>query len=135
MSWIDIVSKEQATGRLQELYERVAGPGGAVDNVLQIHSLRPHTLEGHMALYKSMLHHSGNKLPKWLLETIGVYVSLLNGCNYCIDHHFVGLSRLLKNEKRTQEIRDALESGDLERAFPEARERAILEYARRLTQS
>ena len=56
MSWIDIVTKEQAEGRLQELYERVAGAGRKVDNVLQVHSLRPHTLEAHMALYKSVLH-------------------------------------------------------------------------------
>jgi len=46
MSWIDSVSKRQAQGRLRELYQRVAGPGGNVDNVLQVHSLRPHTLEG-----------------------------------------------------------------------------------------
>ena len=135
MSWIEIVRPEQATGRLREIYERVAGPGGKVDNVLQIHGLRPHTLEGHMALYKSVLHHSGNKLPRWLLETIAVYVSLLNGCAYCVAHHSAGLTRLLENEKRSQEIRHALETGDLERAFPETRERAILDYARRLTQS
>jgi uncharacterized peroxidase-related enzyme len=134
MSWIDIVSKEQATGRLQELYERVTGPGGKVDNVLQIHSLRPQTLEGHMALYKSVLHHSGNKLPKWLLETIGVYVSLLNGCAYCVEHHFAGLSRLLQDEKRLSEIRQALETGLLQKVFA-PRERAILDYARELTQS
>ena len=135
MSWIEIVRPEQATGRLREIYERVAGPGGKVDNVLQIHGLRPHTLEGHMALYKSVLHHSGNKLPKWLLETIGVYVSLLNGCTYCVAHHSAGLSRLLQDEKRSRDIRYALETGDLEKAFPNARERAILDYARRLTQS
>src|SRR5260370_22384855 len=104
MSWIGIVRKEQAAGHLgSKLYERVAGPDGHVDNVLQIHSLRPHTLEGHMALYKSVLHHSGNKVPKWLLETIGVYVSLLNGCSYCVEHHFAGLSRLLKNDDRLRQ--------------------------------
>ncbi len=135
MSWIKTVSQEQAAGSLRELYARVAGPSGTVDNVLQIHSLRPHTLEGHMALYKSVLHHSGNKLPKWLLETIGLYVSFLNGCIYCVAHHFAGLGRVLQDEKRSREIRHALESGDLEKAFPEARERAIFDYARRLTQS
>jgi uncharacterized peroxidase-related enzyme len=132
MSWIKIVSREQAAGRLRELYERVAGPDGHVDNVLQIHSLRPHTLEGHMALYKSVLHHSGNKVPKWLLETIGVYVSLLNGCSYCVEHHFAGLSRLLKNDDRLRQIRSALETGAFEKAFG-PRERAILDYARQLT--
>jgi uncharacterized peroxidase-related enzyme len=134
MSWIDVVTKEQAEGRLRELYERVAGPGGKVDNILQVHSLRPHTLEGHMALYKNVLHHSGNKLPKWLLEAIGVYVSLLNGCAYCVEHHSTGLSRLLKNDDRLREIRHALETGVFEPTFG-ARGQAILDYARQLTQS
>jgi uncharacterized peroxidase-related enzyme len=134
MTWINIVSKEQAKGRLREVYVRVAGPDGKVDNVLRIHSLRPHTLEGHIALYKSVLHNSGNKLPKWLLETIGVYVSRLNGCTYCVDHHFAGLRRLLKNDDRAQRIRRALETGNFEEAF-DRRERAILDYARQLTQA
>lgn len=134
MSWIDVVTKGQADGRLRELYERVAGPGGTVDNVLQIHSLRPHTLEGHMGLYKSVLHHSGNTLPKWLLETIGVYVSLLNGCAYCVEHHFAGLKRLLKDDDRVRQIRRALETGIFEATF-DRREQTILDYARQLTQS
>ncbi len=132
MSWIEIVAQEKAEGRLREIYQRIAGPDGAVDNVLQIHSLRPHTLEGHMALYKNVLHHSGNKLPKWVLETVGVYVSLLNGCTYCVAHHFAGLSRLLQDDRRAQEMRAALESGVLGEVF-EPRERAILEYVRQLT--
>ncbi len=134
MSWIDIVSQEKAEGRLRELYQRVTGPDGHTDNVLQIHSLRPHTLEGHMALYKSVLHHNGNSLPKSLLETIGVYVSLLNGCTYCVEHHFAGLSRLLQDDNRSREIRHALETGNFEAAF-EQREQTILDYARQLTRS
>ncbi len=132
MSWIKVVAREEAAGRLRELYERVAGSAGTVDNVLQIHSLRPHTLEAHMALYKNVLHHSGNKVPKWLLETVGVYVSLLNGCAYCVAHHFAGLSRLLQDDARAREIRAALETEGFERAFA-PRERAILGYARQLT--
>jgi uncharacterized peroxidase-related enzyme len=134
MSWINIVGKGQATGRLQKLYERVAGPDGNVDNILKVHSLRPHTLEAHMALYKSVLHHSGNKLPKWLLETIGVYVSLLNRCGYCVEHHFAGLGRLLQDDNRLHQIRSALETGAFEKAFS-PRERAILEYAQQLTRA
>lgn len=134
MSWIEIVRREESTGRLRELYERVAGPEGGVDNVLQVHSLRPHTLEAHMALYKSVLHHNGNRLPKWLLETVGVYVSLLNGCVYCVTHHFAGLRRLLRDDNRAREIRAALETEDLENLFS-LREQAILHYARQLTRS
>ncbi len=134
MSWIEVIGWTEARGRLRDLYARVRGADGKIDNVLQVHSLRPHTLEAHMALYKNVLHHRDNQLPKWLLETIGVYVSLLNGCAYCVAHHFSGLSRLLRDEKRAGEIRDALEADVFEPTF-DARERPILQYVRELTRA
>ncbi len=96
MAFIDVIPPSQASGRLQKIYQRVQAPDGQVDNVLQAHSLRPHTLEGHMAVYKAVLHHSGNRLPEWYLEAIGVLVSRLNHCHYCEGHHTAGLKRLLK---------------------------------------
>ena len=132
MSWIATVARPDATGRLREMYDRIAGPDGAIDNVLRIHGLRPHTLEGHMALYKNVLHHPGNTLPKWLLETVGVYVSLLNGCNYCVAHHFAGLRRLLHDDARADAMRAALQTGVFDDVFA-PRERGILEYAGQLT--
>ena len=98
MPYIKVIAPGEASGRLEEVYGRVTGPGGQVDNVLQIHSLRPHTLEGHMALYKAVLHHPNNRLPRWFLEAIGVRVSLLNHCDYCARHHTVGMERLLRDE-------------------------------------
>ena len=56
MTWISTIDPERAEGRLAKSYQRVKGPDGQVDNILQAHSLRPHTLEGHMALYKNVLH-------------------------------------------------------------------------------
>jgi uncharacterized peroxidase-related enzyme len=105
-----------------------------VDNVLKIHSLRPHTLEAHMALYKNVLHHRGNSLPKWLLETIGIFVSLLNGCSYCVEHHFAGLRRLLRDDARAAAIRSALETETFAGVF-DRRERTILDYTQRLTRA
>ena len=134
MSWIKTVPPGEATGRLREIYERLAGPAGAVDNVLQIHSLRPQTLEAHLALYKNVLHHRGNKLPVWLLETVGVYVSLLNGCDYCVAHHLAGLRRLLQDDARLEQMRAALESENFPAAFG-PREQAILAYAGKLTRA
>ncbi len=95
MTYIKVISPAQAEGRLEKIYQRVQAPGGQVDNVLQVHSLRPHTLEGHMALYKAVLHHSGNHLPGWYLEAVGVTVSRLNDCEYCVAHHVAGLRKLL----------------------------------------
>lgn len=132
MTWITTIAYQEASGRLRKLYDRVKGPGDNVDNIMMAHSLRPHSMEGHMALYKNVLHHSANALPKSLLETLGVYVSLLNGCGYCVEHHFQGLQRLLGDEVRGHAIRAALEAGSPERALA-GRELAAARYAHALT--
>ena len=132
MTWISTIAYEDADGALRELYDRIKGPDDNVDNIMLAHSLRPHTMTGHMTLYKYVLHHPQNKLPKHYLETIGVYVSILNRCAYCIDHHFAGLARLLDDDERAIAIRRALERGDPAAAF-DGHELAGLEYAARLT--
>ena len=132
MTWIATIPYQRAEGRLRELYDRIKGPGDDVDNIMLAHSLRPHAMAGHMALYKSVLHHSGNTLERSLLEAIGIWVSVLNGCGYCIEHHFAGLKRLLRDDARADAIRAALEAGAPERAFA-GRELALLGYASRLT--
>ncbi len=132
MSWIKSVPYGEASGRLRALYDRIKGPGDYLDKIIQVHGLRPHSLEGHMALYKSVLHHTGNRLPVWWLETLGVYVSLLNSCSYCVEHHFAGLGRLLEDPERAAAIRRALEAAYFDEVFDE-REIAMLRYAEQLT--
>lgn len=139
MSWIETIDYARAEGRLKKIYDRVKGPDGNVDNILMAHSLRPHSLDGHMTLYKNVLHHSANKLPKWLLETIGTYVSLLNDCHYCVDHHYAGLRRLLDDSERAGAIRSALDSSQPQNAMADghlsARDVAALDYAALLTRT
>ena len=132
MSWIKTIGFAEATGKLEKLYQRVAGPDDNVDNILMAHSLRPHTLEGHMALYKNVLHHSANQLEKHWLEAIGVYVSLLNRCEYCVEHHYQGYKRLLGDEQRARKVRQAMEANDLATVFSDS-QRTLFDYARKLT--
>jgi uncharacterized peroxidase-related enzyme len=132
MTWIKTVPYDAARGRLKLLYDRVKGPDNNVDNIMMAHSLRPHTMEGHMQLYKQVLHNSANSLPTVLLETLAVYVSILNTCAYSLSHHFAGLSRLLGDRARAAAVRGALESDRPQDAF-QGRELAALRYARKLT--
>lgn len=132
MSWIKTIAYEQASGRLRKLYDRIKGPDDNVDNIMLAHSLRPHTMEAHMALYKHVIHHSSNTLAKSYLETVGVYVSMLNDCEYCIEHHFAGLCRLLQDQERANAIRSALENEEPAAAF-HGKELAGLNYTRMLT--
>ena len=132
MSWISIISYENATGKLKKLYDRVKGPNNNVDNIMLAHSLRPHTMVGHMALYKNVLHNSDNTIPKWFLETIGVYVSMLNNCDYCVEHHLSGLKKLLNDVAKFKSIQQNLESQSFGEIFDAKYEKA-LNYAKLLT--
>ena len=132
MAWIKTLSYGESQGDLRRLYDRISGPDHQIDRILQAHSLRPHTLAGHVALYKSVLHHADNAVDRWFLETLGIYVSQLNGCDYCVAHHTAGLRRLLEDDLRADAVLRSLKSGDWHGAF-DARCRAALAYAKLLT--
>ena len=132
MTWIRTIPFEEAEGKVKDLYERIKGPNNNVDNIMMAHSLRPHSMEGHMALYKNVLHHSRNTLPKWLLEAVGVCVSIINQCEYCIEHHYEGMRKLIMNDQRSQNIRKALEEEKPAKVF-KSKELAIINYAVKIT--
>jgi len=134
MSFIKTISYKDADRSLKRLYDKVKGPNDVIDNIMLVHSLRPHTMIGHMALYKNVLHHKNNTMPKWFLETIGVYVSLLNNCNYCVDHHFEGLKRLLNDDIKAAFIKKKLITNSYETIFDKDYS-LVLRYAENLTKN
>jgi len=79
-AWIEMISDAEASPELQKALQLARTPAGTVDNVMRVHSLRPHTMEGHVALYRAALHNDNNTLPLWFLETVASYVSILNRC-------------------------------------------------------
>ena len=133
MPWIETIPYKDATGKLKMLYDRVKGPDDNVDNIMMMHSLRPHSMEGHMAIYKYVLHHSANTIPKWFLEYLGVWVSSLNNCHYCVDHHFAGMARLMDDEERAQALRRAIEARNIAGAPLDAAQKHAMQYAEILT--
>ena len=66
-----------------------------------------------MDLYKATLHHSLNTIERWFTEVLGIYTSMLNECNYYVDHYFIGMKRWLKDYSRADKIRVTFESEDL----------------------
>lgn len=134
MSFIRIIEPEQARDELAKSYRRLGAPPARVDGVVRVHSLRPHTLDAHMSLYRSILHHRANRVPADLAEAIGVRVSRINGCGYCVEHHARGLRRILADDAVAGAWLDALHHGRFEDAF-EPRLIEALRYAERLTRS
>jgi uncharacterized peroxidase-related enzyme len=132
MSWITTIPYEKASGKLLRLYNRVKGPDNNVDNIMLAHSLRPHSMEGHMTMYKNVLHHTANSIPKWFLEALGVFTSIKNHCDYCVEHHFSGMARLVDDSKLAQRMREAMETGQHSGVF-DGQQCAALDYAHKLT--
>ena len=131
-TWIEMLPVENATGSLKDAYDLAKTPTGTVDNVMRIHSQRPHTMVGHLTLYRSVLHHQDNTLPLWFLEAVGVFTSLLNNCEYSFKHHCTNMRRLLKDDKRFAAIETALRGQAPEAAFS-GKELALMRYTEKLT--
>lgn len=132
MSWIKVIAYNDAGPSLKQAYDRVKGPDNYIDNVFLVHSLRPKTLIGHMSLYKNTIHNPNNTLPKWYLEAIGVYVSHLNGCNYCMAHHYEGFKRLYPGPEKASKYLFAVQENAIE-TFLEGKYLLGADYAKRLT--
>ncbi|MCK5400045.1 MAG: peroxidase-related enzyme [Flavobacteriaceae bacterium] len=132
MSWIKVIPFEEATGKLKQIYNKIKGPNNQIDNVLSIHSLRPHTLTGHMSLYKNTLHHSNNTFPNWFLELLGTYTSYLNKCDYCYKHHFTGMKRFLNDDNKADDLKFHIENNTLSKIL-NIKELALVNYTKKLT--
>jgi uncharacterized peroxidase-related enzyme len=132
--WIETISYNSSDGYLRELYDQVKTPHGTVDNVMKAHSLRPHTMAGHLTLYKSVLHNPDNALPLWFLETVAVYTSLINDCAYSFAHHFNNVRNLVGDDDQAAAIERSLRDRKPEDVF-EGKELALLRYTAKLTAS
>lgn len=131
-AWIKMVSDQEADPRLKKLLDHARTPHGTVDTVMRVHSLRPETMNGHVTLYRSVLHSDDNQLPFWFLEIVASYTSILNDCTYSLTHHFMNVRNLLSDQPRSDRIFTALKSHCPEDEF-EGKELALLRYAGKLT--
>lgn len=134
MAWIKTLEAEGAKGSLKGLYEQVKSPSGHVDNILKVHSLRPRTLQAHLYLYKAALHSKPNALTPRERELVGVCVSRLNGCEYCVRHHTAGLAGHIQDAALAEELGLASVGKAPAQALTQ-RDQAFCAYATKLTQA
>ena len=131
-AWISMITDEQADENLLDALQLARTPHGTVDNVMRVHSHRPNTMRGHVALYRAALHDESNCIPQWLQETISSYVSILNRCDYSLANHWSNARHLIGNNARADAIESALNRDKPEAVF-DGRELALMRYAKKLT--
>ena len=131
-AWIAMIPDEDASPALRAALAKARTPAGTVDNVMRVHSLRPASMLGHIALYKAALHDPMSALPPWFLEVVGSYTSMLNNCAYSLTNHWHNAAHLIGDPARAGEVQAAL-TGDRPEAAFEGKELALLAYTRKLT--
>ena len=132
VAWIKMISDGEADADQRKALDFARTPHGTVDNVMRVHALRPSTMIGHATLYRAALHDGANRIPEWLQETIGSYVSILNGCKYSLANHWKNARHLIADDIRSERILAALKAHEPAEAFSGS-ELAFLVYAEKLT--
>ncbi len=123
MARIALVQMEDASLEVKEIYEqKLKGKPGNAQKAL---AHRPEMLKNFLGFYGSV----GRSLDRKLYELIYIRVSVINGCEYCLQHHVASSKRV----GLTPEDWAALKAGDYGR-FTE-KERAALVYAEKLTRT
>ncbi len=133
MAYITTIDESRASGPLKEMYSKYARPVGdsdsAVNDILKVHSANPPAIEAHVAMAVSALL-TESPLSRIEREIIGVVVSLVNGCEYCLNHHANALEKLLPDDRKA--IVEPLAT-DGETDGLTDREEAIAKYVQKLT--
>jgi uncharacterized peroxidase-related enzyme len=121
MPRVSYIEAEQASPQVQEIYEKtLRGKPGSIQKLL---AHRPELLKTFLPFYASI----GRTLERRLYELVYVRVSMINACNYCLQHHLAGSKRVGVTPEEWQ----ALKTGDYN-TFS-AKEQAALNFAEKIT--
>lgn len=81
MPWIEVVSLEQARGRLKKEYEAALKRAGRIWHIVSIMSQSPRTLKTSMDFYSAIMF-GRSPLSRSQREMLAVVVSAANHCVY-----------------------------------------------------
>lgn len=129
MSWISIIKEEKATGELKKTYNKIKKKRGKIANIMKIHSLNPDAMEIHMDLYLTLMFGSSG-LSRKTRELIAVVVSVINRCDYCVNHHAEALNYYWKNDEKIKNLINNVKILNLTE-----KEKNMIEYVHKLTKT
>ena len=126
---LHVPDEEDVPVEVKELWALPLEKLGFVPNVLRVFALRPKHLLGWWAYYDELLRGESG-LTKAQREMIAVVVSATNRCHYCIVSHSAALRKLTKDPDLVDRLVTGWKYAELE-----PRERAMLEFAVKLTEA
>ena len=121
MARLSYVEMDKASPEVREIYEKVLK--GSVGSVQKLVAHRPEVLKTFLPFYASI----GRGLDRRLYELVYINVSIINGCNYCMQHHIASSKRVGLTAKDWQALKLA-DYGSFS-----AKEQAALRFSAKLT--
>ena len=123
MARIRYIEKEDADGEVREIYEkRLKGKPGNSQKAL---AHNPRLLQKFLSFFSSV----GRVVDRRIYELVYIRVSMINGANYCMQHHVAASRKIGLAEKDWQALRNLDTSSFTEK------ERVALAFAEKLTRS
>lgn len=123
MARVTLVEPASASTEVQHIYEhRLRGKPGSIHKAM---AHLPQALTAFLSFYPAV----GRTLPPRLYELVYIRISMLNHCDYCLQHHMASSKRAGLSVEDWRGLRDA------ENASFTNREKATLAYAEKLTRT
>ncbi len=129
ISWFPIPPEEELPEDLAKLFAKARERLGFVPNVFRAYAWRPDRLRSWFSHFRQ-LHEPTAGLSAAEREMVAVAVSMANGCLYCLVAHGAALRQELGDPVLADRI-----TLDYRRAGLDARRRAILDYAVKVTRT
>lgn len=126
MSFVGLVSEEEASPAVKQLYEQVQQQFGFLPNYFQALGRSAEVVNAHLALGEAVARDGA--LSQTLKEQIGMVVSGLNTSSYCIAIHMEMLRKLGVEKKLGKKL-----ATDYENAPVEEKVKALFRFADKLT--
>lgn len=104
MATIALISEQEATGKVKEVYEQIQKAFGLpfVPNIFKAMAHNPDLLEANWRRLGTIM--GRGRLDRKTKEMIAVAVSATNNCEYCINAHTAALKRMGTSDTELLEL-------------------------------
>ncbi len=126
MSFVPLLTEEQASPPVKQIYEQLRRNYGFLPNYFQALGRWPELIEAHIKFGGQIL--ADGALPKVIKEQIGVVVSGINSSSYCIAAHLELLRRMGVDKPLGRKL-----ATDYAQAPVEEKVQALFRFADKLT--
>ena len=123
MPIIETIQPLDSDGYLREVYDQIFESRGKIAEVFKIQSLHPRSILRHLDLYMTLMH-GKSPLSREQREMIGIVVSSVNKCEYCIQLHSKALLHFWDDERRINQL-----SKDYKKAGLDEKDLALCQLA------